>query len=212
MELAAALDGLRIALAGNGIPAWQAPVSTVILDELQAATSPYGLPRDVLDFWREVDVGTVRVKPDPLLATPESALGFWREISRNGLPFAPLLLVGYESHDCMSVELDVGDIDGGALFEWALAMGSGFTRRHNSLPEWLAQIAKLIDDGCFQRLETPDGIPTLRVPDPKKWTGWGRDRHVPADHRVHGRRLLYNFESDWPEHWQRVTYGNAADA
>jgi hypothetical protein len=190
VELAAALDGLRIALAAHGIPGWEPPRSTVVIDELEAATAPYQIPPDVLAFWREVDVRTVRVEPDPLLASPESALAFWRESSSNGLPFAPLLLVGYESHDCMSVELDVDDIAGGALFEWALAMGSGFTRRHNSLAEWLSQIAELIDGGNFERLGALDGLPTLRVPHPQRWADWDSDRPVPPDHPVHGQRLL----------------------
>lgn len=204
MELAAALDCLRMALANNDVPAWQAPTSPAILDELQAAVSPYRIPQEVLDFWREVDVDTMRLEPDPLLATPESALAFWRETSSDGTPFAPLLLIGYESHDCMSVELAVGDLDGGALFEWAVSLGTGFTRRHNSLPEWLADIAKRIDGGCFQRLKTAEGLPTIRVPHPGAWTEWDRIRPAPAEHRVHGQRLHYDFEvSDWPEHWQR---------
>jgi len=212
VNLAAALGGLRSALANHGVPAWQAPASTAVLDELQAATSPYRIPPDVLDFWRQVDVTTMRVAPDPLLTTPETALVLWRDSSSSGTPFAPLLDVGHADHDCMSVELDVGDIDGGALFEWVASMDTGFTRRHNSLPEWLAQIATLIDGGCFQRLETGDGIPTLRVPHPHKWSEWDRNRPVPADHPVHGDRLLYTFEvSDWPEHWRRVRRSSVVD-
>jgi hypothetical protein len=69
--------------------------------------------------------------------------------------------------DCMSVELDFGNIDGGALFEWALAIGRGFIRRRNSLPQWLTQIATRIDGGCFRRIQTTDGLSTLRVPHPR---------------------------------------------
>jgi hypothetical protein len=58
----------------------------------------------------------------------------------------------------------------------------------------------------------PDGTPTLRVPDPQCGTEWDKTRPVPADHRAHGRRLLYRFErSDWPEHWQPGARGMATD-
>jgi hypothetical protein len=91
-------------------------------------------------------------------------------------------------------------------------MDTGFTRRHNSLPEWLAQIARLIDGGCFQRPEAADGIPTLRVPHPERWTEWDQNRPVPTDHPVHAQRLPHTFEvADWPEHWQRVRRGSVAD-
>jgi hypothetical protein len=37
---------------------------------------------------------------------------------------AALVQVAYSSHHCMSVELDVGDFQGGALFKWNVVDGS----------------------------------------------------------------------------------------
>jgi len=68
----------------------------------------------------------------PELHGPDFALTSWR-MGRDefaaGQP-AALVQVAYCIHQCMSVELNVGEIKGGALIEWNLVYG-GFERRFN---------------------------------------------------------------------------------
>lgn len=210
MDLRWSLDALGAALAGAAVPRWQAPASTAVLDEMQTALRPLRLPDEVVQFWREVDVRSLRVEPYPHFVTPEFALTAWRqeradEAGRDTAPVLPLVLVGRESHDCLSVELDVADVEGGALFEWFTSLNTGFTRRHDSLAEWLAYIARLIDGGAFDRLRPRDDGPWLRVPDPAGFAAWDENRPAPAELPMHGRRIHSGYPvEEWPQHWQDV--------
>ena len=106
-------------------------------------------PEDVRQFWMQVDARTLRVQPHPMITSPEAALLLWRQTRDEFRNMQPLALgdVGYESHVCMSVELDVDEIPGGALFEWAVDDPSGFTRRFNGIAGWLVEIAEMVRRG-----------------------------------------------------------------
>jgi hypothetical protein len=149
VDLEHALDELGSALSAAGIPLWTPPEATDDLVALEAAIAPMRLPEDVRQFWMQVDARTLRVQPHPMITSPEAALLLWRQTRdefRNMQPLA-LVDVGYESHVCMSVELDVDEIPGGALFEWAVDDPSGFTRRFNGIAGWLVEIAEMVRRG-----------------------------------------------------------------
>ena len=145
MTVEDALGVLADALKRCDVPLWKPPASLEPVEKLQAAVSPMRVPEDVLEFWRLIDVTTLRVMPYPMFSTPDFALSGWELAKREFAAFQPLALfgVGYQSHDTMSVELDVGDVPGGALFEWFVSdPNAGFTRKFNALGDWVAYISR----------------------------------------------------------------------
>jgi hypothetical protein len=206
VDLEPALHELSAALTEAGIPLWQPPESLHDLQELEAELAPLRLPEAARRFWTLVDAPTLRVVPYPGFITPEMALTFWRlsrDEFRDMQPLA-LVCVGYASHRCMSVELGVGDSDGGALFEWYVSDASGFTRRFNALGDWVAYIADLVRRGLYRRLDTQQG-PVWDVPGYEDTDAERALRPTPDPHPVYGTALHVGDDIlDWPEHWQRV--------
>jgi hypothetical protein len=202
-----ALEALAAALRKLDVPRWSSPKSTGPIDELQATVSPMELPDELVAFWRQVDVTTLRVCPYPRFSTPEFALTSWQMAKSEFAALQPLALVqvGYESHDVMSVELDVGEVQGGALFEWFVSDPSGFTRRYNQLGDWLAYMAAIIDHGLSDRREGENG-PSLLVPSPDREEQAEALRVTPYRHPVHGTEVHVGPDilTDWPKHWQRA--------
>jgi hypothetical protein len=197
MELDRALAELGNALTAAGIPLWRAPESLDDLAELEAEIAPLRLPGDVRRFWTQVDARTLRVLPPQWVTAPEDALLFWR-LSRDefrGTQPLALLGVGNEGHSFMSVELDVGAVPGGAVFEWAVDDADGFTRRFDGIGDWLAYIADLVGRGFYQRVDQNDG-PVWLVP--------GHE-HYEAERALRPKAAHIGDDIlDWPEHWQRV--------
>ena len=156
------------------------------------------LPEAVRRFWTRVDVRTLRVEPLPAFAGSDWALRSWRMARDEFAAFQPLALVmvGYTSHVCMSVELDVEDVAGGALFEWRNDDRTEFTRRFDGIVEWVQHVTGLVRDGRYTRLDGERG-PLLRLAD--------ADAAPPRLHPVHGTAL--HLDGDvlaWPPHWQRA--------
>ena len=207
MSIHEALESLGRALAGAGLPSWQPPGTPADLDALESEIAPMRLPEAVREFWRQVDVRTLRASPYPQFSTPEFALQSWLMARNEFAAFQPLTLVqvGYESHACMSVELDVDDIDGGALFEWYVSDTSGgFDRRFNSMADWVSHVAALIKQGSYLRSEAAHG-PWLLVPEPERVDEELAERALPPSHPLYGDTLNIGGDIlDWPEHWQRA--------
>ena len=206
MQVVDALALLAPALQRAGIRLWEPPPSTAGVERLQAVLAPMGLPDELLTFWRLVDVTTLRVEPYPAFIRPADALEFWemdRDEFASDHPLA-CVGVGYQSHDCMGMELDVDGISGGALFEWFVSDLDAFTRRFNTLGDWLAYIAMLVDRGICQRVDGERG-PRLLAPGPDQEPEADALRPTPAAHPVHGEQFIIKpGMSEWPEHWQQV--------
>jgi hypothetical protein len=206
VSIGEALKSLGAALSGAGVPLWQAPDTLEGLSELEAELAPMRLPEEVREFWQQVDVRTLRASPYPGFSTPDFALTSWRTARAEFSAFQPLAVVqvGYESHACMSAELDLDGIEGGALFEWFVSDASGgFERRFNSMADWVSHVAALIDDRRFLRRERADG-PWLLVPHPDDYEN-DRAAHTPPAHPRYGDTLRIGGDIlDWPEHWRRA--------
>lgn len=189
MLLDQALARLNAALVDAGVPPWRAPVSIGGIEALEFEIAPLRLPAELREFWTRVDPRTLRVKPYPTITTPEFALDAW-EAARDmeHLPLA-LVLVGCQSHECVAVELDVAGGDGGALFEYFISAGDGFTRRYERLADWLEDIAQQLERGNYFHHEDRHGR-WATVSD----TGSGHPGLPHVGPRV----------ADWPEHWQRA--------
>src|SRR5688572_4393360 len=198
-----ALDELNRALTDAGLPRPSPPPDRRDLEALEAAVAPMRLPADVRRFWERVDAQTLMVIPCPELRGPDLALTNWRMSPNEHRGRAPLVEIAYENHHCMAAELDVGDMPGGALFEFFLDDG-GFVRRFNGIAEWLTHIRRLIEMGNAFRREAPHG-PYLMVPDPRREAEERELRPLPGRHAVHGdvtevgRDVL-----EWPAHWQHA--------
>jgi len=161
------------------------------------------LPEAVRRFWTRVDVRTLRVQPYPAFTTPGFALQSWRMARDEFADAQPLALVtiGYTSHGCMSAELEVDDIAGGALFMWFVDDRTNFTRCFDGIAEWVEHLARLVRDGRYTRRDGERG-PSLLVPDSDD-----ADTAPPSPrpHPVHGAAL--HLDGDilaWPPHWQRA--------
>lgn len=197
MTIDEALDALRDAMNAAGVPIWEAPATLADLEELEAELAPMRLPEAARRFWARVDVRTLRVEPFPAFAGPDWASQTWRMARDEFAEFQPLALVmiGYTSHVCMSVELDVEDVAGGALFEWRNDDRIEFTRRFDGVAEWVEHVARLVRDGSYTRLDGERG-PSLRLPDADD-----ADTMRP----VHGTALHVGGDIlEWPAHWQRA--------
>lgn len=126
--------------------------------------APLRLPAELRTLWEKVALGTsqgLRVEPYPRLKSPEFALEHWdsmRPILGEIVPPNLFVLVGYESHGCMSVELDMDGVQGGALFDWFISSPGGYVRRYNHLSEWLEDITAAVERGAYNRSEHADGM------------------------------------------------------
>jgi hypothetical protein len=208
MELEAVLARLSDALAAAGVERPQPPASSSALEQLEAAIAPLRLPADVRWFWERVDADTLRVEPYPQLHGPAMALAFWVR-GRDEFPGQNpevLLQIAYTSHQCMSVDLDVGAICGGTLFEWNLVDGE-YERRYGCLAEWLDEIAGRVEAGDVRRADYHWGQALIvpdRYPPPRPATA--------AAHPVYGEApRIGRHLRDWPEHWRRTAGVDLAD-
>ncbi len=204
MTIDEGLEALHDACTVAGVPAWEAPKTLAALEQLEAEIAPLRLPEQAREFWTRVDVATVRLVPYPEFTTPENAMQAWRMARDEFAAMQPRALVdvGYTSHGCMSVELHVGDIEGGALFEWFVSDPTGFDRRFNALADWLWYVADLVRCGQYLRRENQRG-PWVFVPDPTEHSGVRVAPPPPGTHPVHGEIVHIGGDIfDWPVHWQ----------
>ncbi|RKQ90385.1 hypothetical protein C8N24_0187 [Solirubrobacter pauli] len=187
------------------VPPWRPPTSLEALQQLEAEIAPMRLPDQVRRLWTLVDAASLRVHTWPRIIPPSVALVNWRQTRDDFEGRVPLVLVdvGYENLQTMSIELDVDELPGGALFEWDVS-GDEFTRRFNQLADWIDYVALLIRRGIFNRADRGDG-PVLEVPGYPLHEAEIAMRTVPGEHPVHGRALDVDTDSSsWPVHWQRV--------
>jgi len=212
MNVDSALDRLVAALAAAGMPAASPPESTAALEELERAIAPMRLPADVRWFWQRVDPLTMGFRTWPEIHRPDRALVAWR-MEHDEFPGqnpGALVQIAYTSQSCMCVELDVGDIPGGALFASYIPDGE-YERRFNDLGEWLVEIACHVELGRFVRCEYPGQL-YLAVPDPDTEELEEAAPTPLAPHPVHGDVVHIGSDIlDWPEHWQRATGLEATD-
>jgi hypothetical protein len=203
VDLDDALDELIERLTGVGLPRPDAPADPQALQALETELAPLRVPGEVRRFWERVDAHTLRLNSGTPLHGPDFALTTWRWTRDEFRALQPmaLLQIGYDSHQCMSAELEFGDDPGGALYEFNVVDGD-FTRRFSSLADWLRYLSLLIESGNLLRYQTPNG-PSVHVPALGRWEEEQARRPVQA---VIGRDIL-----DWPERWQRLNGLEAAD-
>lgn len=206
MDIDDAIDGFLAALSRAGAPAPVAPTDRSVLSELEGAIAPLRVPGAVRRFWQRVAPETLGIDTYPGLHGPKFALESWLMSREFGDADPPALLqLAYESHQCMSVELDQPGVAGGALFEWNLVDGD-FERRFNGLEEWLTYLTELLAAGRFS---VQDALPRGRVvvlPSPEDWEVEPRWRPPLPSHPLHGLATHVGRDIlEWPEHWRRLT-------
>jgi hypothetical protein len=178
MEIDAAIDALRAALAARGCDAPAPPEDDDALRALEAEIAPMTLPADVRRWWERIDPWTLPDLAFPQLGRPAAALDAWRDVRRDYRSTQPLTLalVGYESWNCLSVELDTPGVPGGAMYRYDFGSG-GFSLTDRRFADWLARLTAAVAAG-----HDKDAIePVL-------------DEHVLEDR--------HDALCHWPRHWQ----------
>lgn len=213
MGIDRSIDGLLEAYAAAGVEVagGASPDQMAAIDEIGREVAPRRVPADVRRVWERLDVEAVFSKwLYPQLTDPAFALQSRRDDvsqadAEEGEPLHPdgLLLVGYESWACMSVELELdGATSGGALFEWRLD-SPAFIPRYDSIGAWIERLTALIVAGDFDRQSETH----LLVADP--------DTERPLDELgrvldtapwLAGATLVSEWDEDqdavpWPSHW-----------
>jgi hypothetical protein len=206
VDIDEAIDGFLAALSRAGAPAPVVPTDLSALSDLERTIAPLRVPGAVRRFWQRVAPETLGIDTYPRLHGPEFALESWLMSREFGDADPPALLqIAYESHDCMSAELDQPDVAGGALFEWNLVDGD-FERRFNGLEDWLTYLTELLAAGRFSVDETLPRGRVVIVPSPEDWEVEPRWRRPLPSHPLHGQATHVGRDIlQWPEHWRRLT-------
>src|SRR5215207_1371993 len=203
MNVDSLVAALGDALVDAGLERPRPPRDLAWLAEINATVAPLRLPEQVVRFWQLVDPATLRAAVSPQFTDPRSALDHW-QTQRKEIPlYEPrnLLLVGYESWNCMWVELDDHDAGrGGTLFDGRLD-AEAFWRRYNSLADWLAHILELIAAGSVELWGSADD-PSLRILNPDDDRPLAAPRELPPN-PVYGDQVeIRRATLSWPQHWQ----------
>ncbi|MGN6188204.1 MAG: hypothetical protein ACTHOE_04850 [Conexibacter sp.] len=208
-DLVAALDD---ALVEAGFGRSRKPRDVAWLAEINATVAPLRLPEQLVRFWQLVDPASLRATVFPRFVDPPFALRHWRT-QREELPnLEPrnLLLVGYESWNCMWIELDDQEGRGGTLFDGRLD-ADAFWRRYNSLADWLARILELIAVGSVDEWGRAED-PYLRIVDPDDDRALAAPRELPPSPVYRDQVEIGRAPLEWPVRWQRASGINPADA
>ena len=212
MDIDSAVRSLGDALVDAGFERPRPPRDVDWLAEVNATVAPLRVPEQPERFWRLVDPATLRAVVFPRLISPEFALDSWRRVRAESPPQDPhnLLLIGYESWNCMWIELDDDDRRGGTLFDGRLD-ADAFFRRYNCLEDWLDRIVELIAAGSAERIDATSGS-YLRVVDPRDELALAAPRDLPR-HPLYGDRTEIGRDTlTWPAHWQRASGIDPHDA
>jgi hypothetical protein len=198
-----AIDRLFAVTKKSALPSIRKANSKRILATISAEISPLRLPDDLEKFWRRVDVESIAVTPDLTLLTPDTALQSWRQqlVEFPGMMPRQLLPFAYESHDYLSVELESGRGDGGAVYEWG-ASYDGYFLRHASVSSYLDQLATMIELENFV-IHTRPGRSWVEFDPDRQWNGV-RAVRLAADLQTSGKEPepMVNVDAAlWPARW-----------
>lgn len=208
VPIEASIRGLKDALARAGFDPPLAPDGSGEVDRVEEAIAPLGLPASLRTFWQQIDPLSVGAQPFPKLISPREAIDSWRRDRQIRADpknwFLPmptsLLLVGYQSWECMSVELHGPDASGGTLFEWRLD-GGDFYLRYFDLAQWLDAIVSLLDAGAYER--TADG--RLSLNDPNGKIPLAAPRSLPPHPKYGTATSVPRDPGGWPPDWRPIT-------
>jgi hypothetical protein len=201
----ASLVELIGAITELGLEPPSPPADPAAVDAIAEAIAPMRLPEDVRTFWRDIDPWTLKVRPFPMLARPGFCLDAWRQDRKEFPDERPssLFLLGYESWNCMSVELDTPSVSGGALFQWRLDATSFYLSFH-SFRGWLERMTTLLSQGSFERRAAPSGE-FLLLHDARELSLATPRVELPAHPRYGDLREIPANKTAWPEHWRQAS-------
>jgi hypothetical protein len=109
------LDDFFAAIAEQGKPAPEEPISAEDLATVAEAVAPLLLPTSLVATWRRFQSGDSTVLTWMPMLPALLGLELWRQ----DFPAAVLFPLAYESHEFLLVELATSTTPGGALFRWA---------------------------------------------------------------------------------------------
>jgi hypothetical protein len=109
------LDDFFAAIAEQGKPAPEEPISAEDLATVAEAVAPLLLPPSLVKTWRRFQSGDSTVLTWMPMLPALRGLELWRQ----EFPASVLFPLAYESHEFVLVELATSTTPGGALFRWA---------------------------------------------------------------------------------------------
>ena len=110
-----ALDGFFAAIAEQGKPAPEEPISAEDLATVAEAVAPLLLPPSLIATWQRFQSGDSTVLTWMPMLPALCGLELWRQ----EFSVSVLFPLAYESHEFLLVELATSTTPGGALFRWA---------------------------------------------------------------------------------------------
>ena len=166
----AAADRLAAAYRQAGLPPLRAPHRVdAVLDEIRTETAPMRLPDELERFWRLVDPESITLAPYPHPMSVAFALRSWRmhRDEAPGMTPRALFPFAYESHGFLSVALEDGQGNGGAVVQWGYG-DEAFRVRFPTLTACVDLLARMIESEEFTRHDD-DASPWVEFDPERRW-------------------------------------------
>jgi hypothetical protein len=188
------LDAFLAAIAEQGKPLPEEPISTEDLATVSEAVAPLLLPPSLVATWRRFQSGDSTV----LTWMPMLPALYGLELWRQDFPASVLFPLAYESQEFLLVELATSTTPGGALFRWAFDGGPA----HPVFPDLETAFA------CAAEGWRRGVLSTWESPAQDAWTQLSATYSQAADYPEH----LAPFEAidlarplSWPPVWQEAS-------
>lgn len=194
LPIEAALDDFFAAIAEQGKPAPEEPISAEDLVTVAEAVAPLLLPPSLVATWRRFQSGDSTVLTWMPMQPALLGLEMWRQ----DFPASVLFPLAYESQEFLFVELATSTTLGGALFRWAYDGGPA----HPVFPDLETAFA------CAAEGWRRGVLSTWESPAQDAWTRLSATYSQAADYPEH----LAPFEAidlakplSWPTVWQEAS-------
>ena len=188
------LDDFFAAIAEQGKPAPEEPISAEDLATVAEAVAPLQLPASLVATWRRFQTGDSTVLTWMPMLPALRGLELWRQ----EFPVPVLFPLAYESQEFLLVELGTSATAGGALFRWAYDGGPA----HPVFPDLETAFA------CAAEGWRRGVLSTWESPAQADWTQLSATYSQAADYPEH----LAPFEAidlakplSWPRIWQEAS-------
>jgi hypothetical protein len=188
------LDDFFAAIAEQGKPAPEEPISAEDLATVAGAVAPLQLPASLVATWRRFQSGNSTVLTWMPMLPALHGLELWRQ----EFPVSVLWPLAYESHEFLLVELATSTTPGGALFRW----GYDASPAQPVFPDLETAFA------CAAEGWRRGVLSTWESPTQEAWTRLRATYSEAADYPAH----LAPFEAidlarplSWPRVWQEAS-------
>lgn len=204
MAIDEAIDNLVAALEPFGVAAPQPPSDLAAVEAIERAIAPLTLPADLRRLWERVDPRTLRVSHGPRLCPPDFALEGWKDdrwlAVTESTPVGPpnVLMFGYQSWDCLGIDLDSPGRPGGSIWQWDLGSDE-LWQVFPDLTSYVESTASLLRAGGLDEFKPGDSdvaIDDMADDNPFRLALMQSDEP--------GNSYERSDDTAWPEHWRQA--------